>query len=328
MRGSPVTWTAVGSGLVCPVAVARPSAPVVDLFARRPTGELLQRQGDGASWGPWRSLGLPVGRLDGSAAAIAVDWQLAACSGSPDTIDLLARSPDGDLLHLRHADDGAGAFEVLGAPATLVGQVAVPMGLASAPAACSIGHGEVDVFAVGRAGEVLHTAHDGSGWSGFTSLSTPQTAGLFGLLAACACGPVRMGVLARGLRGDLLLDWWDGQRWSGFSSLGMPSVEEATLTFDAPLTGPPAACSWGPARMDVFVRGAAGDLLHRSWNGSSWSSYESLGMPRPQGSAAEAVPFTGAVTACAPRPGRVDVFARALDGVLYHAALQGTWDHG
>jgi hypothetical protein len=108
----------------------------------------------------------------------------------------------------------------------------------------------------------------------------------------------------------------------------MPHVEQATLTFAAPLTGPPAVCSWGPARMDVFIRGSAGEMLHKYWNGRDWSGYESLGMPQRQGIPAEGIPFTGAVAASAGGPNRLDVFARALDGALYHARWDGTWDHG
>jgi hypothetical protein len=37
------------------------------------------------------------------------------------------------------------------------------------------------------------------------------------------------------------------------------------------LASAPAACSWGPNRIDVFARGSRGDLLHASWDGSRWS---------------------------------------------------------
>jgi hypothetical protein len=37
------------------------------------------------------------------------------------------------------------------------------------------------------------------------------------------------------------------------------------------IEGDPAACSWGPDRIDLFVRSAGGELLHGWWNGERWS---------------------------------------------------------
>ena len=89
---------------------------------------------------------------------------------------------------------------------------------------------------------------------------------------------------------------------------------------------PSNACSWGPERLDVFVRGPGGDLLHKGWDGEGWSDFESLWMPLTRD--AERLPFLGAVTACTWGKDRLDVFARALDGHLYHARWEGGWDRG
>jgi hypothetical protein len=197
------TWVTVGSGLHCPAAVARQSSSSVDLFAREATGELLHSKGDATGWREWRSLGLPVGHTDGSRVPVGVDWQVAACSGSPDRIDLFARTPDGDLLHMTQTGDAWSAFEVLGSPAAITRDAAIPMGLASPPAVCSRGPEQIDVFALGSDGGVLHTAHNNARWSGFESLGMPtlrrggieQPSPLSGPLAACACGPTHMGSL-------------------------------------------------------------------------------------------------------------------------------------
>lgn len=140
-----------------------------------------------------------------------------------------------------------------------------------------------------------------------------------------------MAVFLRGVSGDLVMKWWDGAGWSEFASLGMPEVPDdlyPAVTVAVPLTGSPAACSWGPARIDVFIRGPRGELLHRWWDGKDWSPFESLGMPLTTGGGDRCgIPFTGSVTACTWGPGRLDVFARALDANLYHAWWDGTWDH-
>lgn len=330
-------WAAIGTNFFCPVAVARKPGHIT-LLGRTATGELFRREWDRTGWSKFYSLGFPIAHIDGSPQAVAVDWQVAACSGEPSRIDLFARSPDGDLLHMTANGQEWGPFEDLGAPATVSAGVAIPMGLAGPPAACSGEPDRMDVFAVGQGGGLLHTSWSEKGWSEFESLGAPPLgiAGtsrllpLSGALAACSCGRDRMAVFIRGALGDLLLKWWDGRRWSAFASLGSPQVQYdlyPAVTVAAPLTGPPAACSWGPDRMDVFARGPAGDLLHKWWDGKDWSPFASLGMPLTADGDRRGIPFTGSVTACTWGPGRLDVFARALNGSLYHARWDGAWDH-
>ncbi len=327
----------MGSGLFCPVAVCRQPGHIT-LFARGATGELLYTEGDGITWSKFHSLGLPVAHIDGSDVSVPVDWPLAACIGDPDRIDLFARSPDGELLHMTGKQSTWGTFEYLGAPALVRENIAILMGLAGPPAVCSSGPERIDVFAVGPDGDLLHSSCNGETWSGFESLGIPTTrsAGtqqptpLAGPLAACRCGRDRMGVFARGTRGDLILKWWDGAHWSEFASLGSPEVQYdlyPAVNIAASLAGPPAACSWGPERMDVFARGPGGDLLHKWWDGKDWSKFESLGMPTTGDPDSQRIPFTGPVAACTWGVGRLDVFARALDGNLYHAWWNRSWDH-
>ena len=85
-----------------------------------------------------------------------------------------------------------------------------------------------------------------------------------------------------GARGDLLLKWWDGTRWSDYApSPESPDESYPAVTMPAPLTGPPAACSWGGAHASMCspVDRASGDLVHKWWDGSDWSGFDSLGMP-------------------------------------------------
>ena len=70
------------------------------------------------------------------------------------------------------------------------------------------------------------------------------------------------------------MKWWDGTAWSEFVSLGWhetPDEIYPAIMLAAPLTGPPATCSWGPGRIDVFARGSGGEVLHKSWDGHDWS---------------------------------------------------------
>ena len=320
----PAEWSAVGAGLFCPVVVA-PAPGRVVLLARTASGELVRRDRlpDGG-WGKARSLGVPTARSAGGGMDVPVDWQLAACgggSGGADagSIELVARSPDGDLLHLLRLGGGRPRFECLGAPAAVAGGRAIPVGIASAPAVCRVASDRLDIFAVGQSGELLHAARNGGGWAPFDTLGAPPGAPLPEAVAACACGASSIAVFRRGSAGDLLLKWWDGAAWSKYASLGQPQAPDPSypaVLAPAPLSGPPAACSWGPSRLDVFARGASGDLAHAWWDGGDWSSFESLGLPVAAGQAA---PLTGAVSACSAGEGACDIVAGAVDGRLYHA---------
>ncbi len=323
----PAVWSAVGAGLFCPVAVS-PGPGRVVLLARTAAGELVRRERlpDGRGWAPARSLGVPMARSAGGGMDVPVDWQLAACGNGlaeagAAAVELVARSPDGDLLQARLEAGGRVRFECLGAPAAAPAGRAIPVGIASPPAVCRGASDRLDVFASGHRGDLLHAVRRGVEWEPFDSLGAPPGAAPVEAIAACGCGPARIAVFRRGSAGDLLLKWWDGAAWSGYASLGSPQLPDPSypaVTAPAPLTGPPSACSWSAMRLDVFARGPDGDLVHAWWNGEDWSSFESLGLPSAGG---RAVPLSGAVTACSAAEGTCDVVAGAVDGHLYHA----TW---
>lgn len=312
-----------------------PQPHELHLFARTVTGQLCQRELRNDVWSDWRSLGPPV--ATGSGLSVGVDWQLTACSQDSGRIDLFGRSPDGELVQRTWDGTAWNPLRCLGSPAVVSGGVPIPMGLASPPAACIARPGHVEVFVVGHDGDILHTSHNGTDWSEFSSLGSPEVEfgqssrpiPTLGPPSACGCGDDRMGVFVRGPLGDLLFKWWDGQSWSSFSSLGMPEVQYDSypaVSISAAVAGPPAACSWGPERIDVFARGPHGSLLHKWWNGQDWSGFFSLGMPSTEHKDRPWIPFTGTVAACSSGPRRLDVFARAVDGNLYHSSLQGLHD--
>lgn len=330
-----VCWSPVAEEVFSPAAVACGEGRIA-LFMRGARGELLHRERDGDDWSEVRSLGIPVARIDGSEALVPADWPMSACSTGTDEIHLLARGSEGEMLHgVLRGSDWEG-FDCVGAPAALSYDVAVPMGIAGAPAACSRAPARMDVFAVGSAGALLHCAWDGAGFSEFESLGgalSPGAVGgevpVAGSISVCNCGGKAMGVFARGASSDLLLKWWNGQRWTPFSSLGSPEDRDPSypaVTRAVPLAGPPAACGGGSARLDVFARGPGGDLLHKWWDGKTWSAFESRGMPH-SASSSKRIPFTGPSLACVWGKYRLDVFARAADGKLYNASWDGKWDH-
>jgi RHS repeat-associated protein len=85
--------------------------------------------------------------------------------------------------------------------------------------------------------------------------------------------------------------------------------------------GDPAVASWGANRLDLFVRGTGNNLLHKYWNGTSWSAtWEDLGGP-----------FSSDPAAVAWGPNHIDLFARGMDNKLMHNWWDGTawqgWDN-
>ena len=68
-------------------------------------------------------------------------------------------------------------------------------------------------------------------------------------------------------------------------------------------------------RLDVVVTGSDSALWHRSWNGTQWAAWESLG---------GVLTSSPTITAS---PGRLDVFGRGGDGALWHRRWDGTAWH-
>ena len=141
---------------------------------------------------------------------------------------------------------------------------------------------------------------------------------------AVAPKPGRIVLFARNGSGELVVLEGDGLAWSEGRSLGMPIAQHPGG--QAPVDWPLAACSSAPNRIDLFARSPDGELLHSI--GEGWSDFESLWMPLTRDAEPQRLPFLGAVTACTWGEDRLDVFARALDGHLYHARWDGGWDRG
>src|SRR5207253_769681 len=104
---------------------------------------------------------------------------------------------------------------------------------------------------------------------------------------------------------------YDGTSKDLWNELGLKFVSHWE-----PLGGPigsgPDLSSWGPNRLDAFVRGTDTALWHRSLSASAWSNWESLGgvlSAKPSAVAAN---------------GKTDVFIRGGEGNLWHRSLNGT----
>ncbi|EMY77533.1 hypothetical protein LEP1GSC060_0164 [Leptospira weilii serovar Ranarum str. ICFT] len=75
-----------------------------------------------------------------------------------------------------------------------------------------------------------------------------------------------------------------------------------------------SAVSWGPDRLDLFVRGIDGRMYHKYWDRSYWSKdWEDLGGQ-----------ILGTPSAVSWGKNRLDIFARGLDGRVWHKYWDGS----
>ena len=128
--------------------------------------------------------------------------------------------------------------------------------LTSNPSAVSWGPNRIDCFAQGTDNAMWHKWWDGAAWNGWESLGGVITAGP----GAASWGANRLDCFVKGGDNGLWYKWIDASvvhghagTWSGWHSLG------------GLLDNNPGVVSWGPNRIDVFVRGMDNAMWHKWW---------------------------------------------------------------
>ena len=161
----------------------------------------------------------------------------------------------------------------------------------SEPAVASWSSDRLDVFGTGTDYAMYHKAWDGSSWSsdwevlGGTFTSPP---------AVVSWGVGRLDIF--GLGTDFAvwhLSYDSSTGWQqGWDSLG-----------GGPFKTPPVVVSRASDRLDVFAV-ASGDnaIWHKSWSGSSWSDWASIGKPVGEVSSSSSSRTSSARTTGLPRP--------------------------
>jgi hypothetical protein len=149
-----------------------------------------------------------------------------------------------------------------------------------------------------RAWRVL-TAGDGRTIGGrrYTWISDP---------AVSSWGSGRFDVFVHAMRDDgaiaLVHTWANNNAWTGtWEVLGTGLMQ-----------GAPAAISWGSGRIDVFVRGGGGELVHK-WFDGHWSGWNDMGGV-----------LTSNIAVASANPGHVEVFVYGTDQSLWHQWGDGT----
>jgi hypothetical protein len=103
---------------------------------------------------------------------------------------------------------------------------------------------------------------------------------------------------------------------TGIAPLPPPPTAWPSESLGGGINADPDIASWGPGRLDVFVRGAADNALwHRAWTGSSWGAWEDLGGSLASGPSAVSW-----------GSGRLDVVARGTDNSVLHWSWDASTD--
>jgi hypothetical protein len=180
-------------------------------------------------------------------------------------------------------------------------------GLRAAPAVASWGPGRLDLFALGRNGDLQHTWSNNLGRLvyGWEDVGAPP-GGITAAPAAVSWGPNRIDVFVRGVDSALWHIWWDGTKWVGWERLG------------GILLSAPAVAAQGPFHLDVFGVGTDRGMWHTSYDGA-WHPFNSLG--------GYCIGDPGTVSWGG---GRLDVFTLGINNVLWHqwsplGTAAGTW---
>jgi len=180
-----------------------------------------------------------------------------------------------------------------------------------AVAACSWEPGRLDLFWRDDNDHLKHAwyPYDG-GWSWEQDLTADfGYAPIASAPAACSWEPGRLDVFWRDANNHLKHAWYPyGDNWSW----------EQDLTADfgyAPIASAPAACSWGPGRLDVFWMADSPQHLKHAWYpyGEDWSFEQDLTAQFGY------QPMAGGPGACSWEPGRLDVFWKGPGNHLKHA---------
>ncbi|MDQ6945248.1 MAG: hypothetical protein M3256_03015 [Actinomycetota bacterium] len=187
------------------------------------------------------------------------------------------------------------------------------------PAVVSWGQGRIDLFVEGSDQKLWQrwTNCSGCQWSSWL-----QPVGTDGTLASppavTSWAPGRIDVIVQGTDFNLYERNWDTNAWSGgWQNILSPPVhpvtrERATIT------------TWGPGRLDVFLRGVDGKLYQDFLANGAWQ-----GWFQPPGTASGNLNSAPSASAWNGGPtdghNRLTVFAQGVDNHLYQTTFDGGW---
>lgn len=296
----------------------------LDLLARGSANkDLWIKTFDNNQWYPWALVGSPGGQ--GFQSVEAVSWAVGR-------LDVFIVDYNRTVWHKVLNGSTWGSWENIGAVAAGGGMDFNPTLGSGGIRAVSWGVNRIDLFtagtysADGNSTVYQHKSFNGSTWSpsqtGWQTLDTVQSGAGF-KADVVSYAPNRLDVfMRRESDGSLNRQWFNGTAWQP-TSLFYPFG----LTWQGMSGGispkTPSAVSWGPNRLDVFVRGSDGAVWIDSSadGGTSWTGWNLLGGGGSTDYDSPAVDAWG--------PNRLDVFENRRasflnEGDIYHKSWNGS----
>lgn len=221
----------------------------------------------------------------------------SATSWKPGRLDVFARSQNNRLKQK--------IFEGSWTPweePKLKSKAEIPE-LIDAPASVSWGANRIDCFVLGIDNRVRHLWYENE-WLDIELFDGIVTSAP----TAASWAPGRLDVFALDQNGCLIHKLFDGD-WKPWEA-----PPDFTGVWNLNFVDAPAAVSWGPDRIDCFVRGVDSRMYHL-WYDKGW---------------VEKIEVFDGIIASAPAvasraSGQLDVFARGLNNHLMHKRYDGRW---
>lgn len=163
------------------------------------------------------------------------------------------------------------------------------------------GAGILDSFFVGTDGHLYHrfnSPNNNPSWSGYFDMGLPPWDPN---PTAASWGTGSVFVFA-GDRGSLWMRQFAAGNWQSWTPQSTPAVG---------ICSGPTAVSWGPGRLDLFVRGCDGEIWTKGSNNLSWGGWFKVSS-RPSG-----VSFVNRVTATSTGNSNISLFVNASNGKIY-----------
>jgi hypothetical protein len=241
-------WTTAGNDL--------------DVFIRGTDGAVWDGGTDGAgNWWDWIGLGSPNNQpIIGTPEVVS--W-------GANRLDIFVRGGDTQLYHTWW--DGSTYYQW-----EFQGGNAVGTGLGDHPVAVSWGPNRLDVFALDTAGTLEHKAWNGGSWQPWEVVPGVAKIAFRGPMKAVSWGQNHLDLFAVGTDTQLYhisMDLVSATCWvtSGRFRFPVPCGQESwgnVESLGGAITGVPAAVSWGPNRIDVFVKSFDNKIYHKAYDSS------------------------------------------------------------
>jgi sialidase-1 len=213
------------------------------------------------------------------AAALPPLTNPTCASWGPDRVDCFLIGADGRLYHsyadLASSGDYRDFSPWIQEPSTPADGFDPGAGIALT----AWGPGRLDLMAITREGDVVHTYYDQNAWQlpNWEFISYPGNAGA-NEIGCGSWGPNRIDCFVRGKNHRVYQVRWDGTGWGTFDMGPLPTGTAS----DSPRMGIAAAGRDSNTLFQVVVA-VDGNVYHRRWNGAAWSGWINGGKPGADG---------------------------------------------